>query len=171
MSGAHDPTASARILVGGIGYRNLRDMSAGPEIIERLRARPWPPTVQVEDLSFGAVHVLHWLQDRPPFDMAILVAAVARGRRPGAVTRSVWSTPPMSGEAVQEAIAEAVTGVIGLDTLLTVLGYFGALPPRLIVVEIEPRDDDWGPDFSPAVETALVEAVDIVQSEVDVVGR
>lgn len=156
-----------RILVAGLGYRNLRDMSAGPEIVERLRAQTWPDNVQVEDLSFGAIHVMHWLQDRPPFDVGVIVASAARGRTPGEVTRSVWKTPMLPAEAVQAAIAEAVTGVISLDTLLTVLGYFGVLPPRVVVVEIEPRDDDWGADFSPSVQKALSEAVAVVRAEVE----
>ena len=33
------PGSSRRVLVGGVGYRNLRDMSAGPELIDRLRAQ------------------------------------------------------------------------------------------------------------------------------------
>jgi hydrogenase maturation protease len=146
-------------------------MSAGPELIERLRKLQWPTSVEVEDLSFGAVHVLHWLQERKPFDALVLVAAVTRGRTPGSVTCSRWSAPPMTGEAVQEAIAEAVTGVISLDTLLTVLGYFEALPPHVAVIEIEPRDDDWGPDFSPLVQVALDEAVRMVETEVRALVR
>lgn len=154
------------MLVGGVGYRNLRDMSAGPELIERVRTLVWPDRVEVEDLSFGAVHVLHWLQEQDPFDALVLVAAVARGRRPGSVARVAWTTPLLSGEAVQEAIAEAVTGVLSLDTLLTVLGYFAALPPRVTLIEIEPRDDDWGPEFSPLVEAALDTAARLVEAEV-----
>jgi hydrogenase maturation protease len=141
-------------------------MSAGPELIERLRELDWPNGVEVEDLSFGAVHVLHWLQEHDPFDALVLIAAVARGRAPGAVTSSHWSAPPMTGEAVQEAVAEAVTGVLGLDTLLTVLGYFAVLPPRVNVIEVEPRDDDWGPEFSPLVRSALDDVVRLVQTEV-----
>ncbi|GAC1320324.1 MAG: hydrogenase maturation protease [Chloroflexota bacterium] len=156
-----------RVLVAGVGYRNLRDMSAGPELIERLRAREWASGVQIEDLSFGAVHVLHWLQERSPFDALILCASVARGRAPGSVTRVAWSAPPTTGEAVQAAIAEAVTGVISLDTLLTVLGYFAALPARVVVIEVEPRDDDWGAEFSPLVAAALEESVRVIISEVE----
>jgi hydrogenase maturation protease len=141
-------------------------MSAGPELIERLRALEWPASVDVEDLSFGAVHVLHWLQERPPFDSMVLIASIARGRLPGAVTRKAWSAPEVTGEAVQAAIAEAVTGVIGLDTLLTVLSYFAALPPKVILIEVEPQDEDWGSEFSPAVQSALDEAVRLVSVEV-----
>ena len=160
-----------RVLVGGVGYRNLRDMSAGPELIDRLRAHEWPPGVEVEDLSYGAVHVLHWLQEHPPFDAMVLFGAIARGRPPGTVTRAAWCAPPMTGEAVQEAIAEAVTGVIGLDTLLTVLAYFAVLPARLVVIEVEPLDDDWGPEFSSVVQAALDESVRLVAIEVHALFR
>ena len=159
-------SATGRILIAGVGYRNLRDMSTGPEAVERLRAYDWPTSVVVEDLSFGAIHVLHWLQEHGAFDAAVLVGSVARGRAPGTVTRTHWSSPTVAGEAVQEAIAEAVTGVIALDTLLTVLGYFAALPPRVVLIEIEPRDGNWGPEFSPLVQSALNEACGLVRAEV-----
>jgi len=155
--------SARRVLVGAVGYRNLRDMSAGPLLLDRLRELAWPPGVEVEDLSFGAVHVLHWLQERPPYDHAVLVAAVARGRSPGSVEYRDWIAPPIPAEAVQERIAEAVTGVIGLDTLLIVLAYFEALPPRVTLIEIEPLEDDWGPDLSPPVAEAIDEALRLVQ--------
>jgi hydrogenase maturation protease len=165
---SRQPSGARRVLVAGVGYRNLRDLSAGPILIDRLRTLAWPPGVDVEDLSFGAVHVLHWLEERPPFDAALLVAAVARGREPGSLTRSTWSTPQLPAEAVQERVAEAVTGVISLDTLLIVLGYFAALPPRVTIIEIEPLADEWGPALSSCVETALAEAERLVEHEVQV---
>lgn len=156
-----------KILVAGVGYRNLRDMSVGPVLLDRLRTREWPPEVQVEDLSFGAVHVMHWLQEQPqPFGAAVFIAAVRRGRPVGSVTRCNWSAPEISHELVQERIAEAVTGVISLDTLLVVLGYFEVLPPRVTLIEIEPRDDDWGPELSPPVEAAVAEAEQFILDEV-----
>jgi len=162
------PGTVRRILLAGVGYRNLRDMSAGPELVERLRQKlDWPAGVEIEDLSFGAVHVMHWLQERPAFDAAVLVAGVARGRPPGSVTCADWTAPAISAEEVQAAIAEAVTGVISLDTLLTVLGYFAVLPPRVVTVELEPRDDDWGPEFSPVVQEALNEAVHVIEMQVE----
>jgi hypothetical protein len=123
--------------------------------------------VEVEDLSFGAVHVLHWLQERPePYGAAVFVAGVKRGRPPGCVTRVEWRAPMLSAEAVQERIAEAVTGVISLDTLLIVLGYFEALPQRVTLIEIEPRDDEWGPELSEPVAAALGEAFRLIHAEV-----
>ena len=154
------------MLIAGVGYRNLRDLSIGPLLLDELRGREWPAGVQVEDLSFGAVHVLHWLQEQAPFDALVLVAGVKRDRQPGTVTRSVWRAPATTAEAVQESIAEAVTGVISLDTLLIVLGYFEALPERVTLIEIEPREDDWGPELSEPVAQAFAEAQRLVEREV-----
>src|SRR3990172_8276576 len=74
-----------RVLVGGVGYTNLRDLSAGPLLVERLACLDWPAGVDVEDLSAGAVHVLHALQAAEPYDAMILVAGVRRGDAPGTV--------------------------------------------------------------------------------------
>lgn len=160
----HDRTP--RVLVAGVGYSNLRDLSVGPALARRLQARDWPPGVQVEDLSFGGVHVLHWLQETPPFQAAVFITAAARGRPPGSVHRYPWAAPDVPAEEVQGRVAEAVTGIISLDTLLTVVGYFGGLPARVTVVEVEPRDEDWGQAFSPPVEAALDEVEAVVQREV-----
>jgi hypothetical protein len=34
------------------------------------------------------------------------------------------------------------------------------------VIELEPPDQDWAPDFSPVVQTALDEALPVVAAEV-----
>lgn len=160
--------SSRRVLVAGVGYTNLRDFSAGPALAERLRAQPWPAGVQVEDLSAGAIHVLHWLQQQdPPFGAAIFLAAVRRDRQPGSVSEYRWVAPRLAAEEVQERVAEAVTGVISLDSLLVVLGYFGALPEEVRVIEVEPRDHDWGPLLSPPVEAALVAVERLVRRHVE----
>ena len=159
-----------RILVAGVGYQNLRDMSVGPLLIERLRRREWPPGVQIEDLSLGAIAALHYLQLHPPFDAALFVGGESCPKgtdAPGTIRRYAWSPPPgADDEAVQDAVAEAVTGVISLPAMLLVIGHFGALPARTRVIEIEPRDVEWGPDFSPPVMQALEEAEEMVLQEV-----
>jgi len=160
-------TAVRRVLVAGVGYSNLRDLSVGPALVGRLRQRPWPAGVEVEDLSYGAIHVLHWLQEGPRLDALVLLGAAARGREPGSTHRYPWVAPPMTAEQVQERVAEAVTGVISLDGLLVVLGYFGALPPRVTIIEVEPRDDDWGPDFSDVVDRALDDVERLVEDEIE----
>ena len=152
-----------RVLVGGVGYRNLRDGSLGPYLVDLLAGRAGDG-IEVEDLSYGPVQIVHNLQDRPPYDRLVLVAAVARGRPPGALARYRWpGTLPPSDE-IQERVAEAVTGVISLDNLLIVCGALGGLPRDVVVVEVEPADEGWGEGFSPEVEARLPEVVEAVWS-------
>jgi len=155
-----------KVLVAGVGYTNLRDMSVGPLLAERLAAETWPVDVQVRDLGYGAVHVAHDLQDlqdTDPVERLVLFGAVARGRRAGSVTCYRWDGVLPDPDDIQAQVAEAVTGTISLDGLLIVGRQFGALPDDVVVVEVEPEDDSWGPACSPVVETALTEVAEVVR--------
>jgi len=153
-----------RVLVAGVGYRNLRDLSLGPLVIERFG--PSSDAVDVEDLSYGPIDVLFMLQRREPYAAAIFVTAVHRGRTPGTVTRSRWTAPEIAPAALQERVAEAVTGVISLDNLLHICAHFGALPADVILIEVEPTDDTWGEQLSSEGRSALESAVALARLEV-----
>ncbi len=151
-----------RVLVAGVGYTNLRDMSVGPLLVEQLAAETWPPDVEVRDLGYGAVHVAHDLQDlqdTAPFERLVLFGATVRGRPPGSVTCYRWDGVLPGPDDVQAQVAEAVTGTISLDGVLIVGRQLGALPDDIIVVEIEPADDSWGPAYSPVIEGVLPDVV------------
>jgi hydrogenase maturation protease len=154
------------VLVGGVGYTCLRDLSIGPLLVERLAARSWPEGVVVEDLSYGPIDVLFRLQGSPPFDAAIFVTAVGRGRAPGTLDRQPWRRPEETPDELQARIAEAVTGVVSLDNLLVILAHFGALPPRVTVLEVEPATDGWGTALSEAGMAALERAEAVVRDDV-----
>jgi hydrogenase maturation protease len=153
-----------RALIGGVGYSYLRDGSLGPVVAAALASETWPDGVTVEDLSYGPIAVMQRLQEAaPPLERLVLVGAVRRGRPPGTVTVYRWSGRlPGVGE-IQARIAEAVSGVISLDNLLVVLGFFEALPPEVLVVETEPEDEGWGEGFSRAVESARPHVLDAVR--------
>ena len=153
-----------RVLVAGVGYQNLRDLSVGPALVPILRDLPWAVPVEVDDLSFGPIAVTQRFQDRPgAYDQLVLVGATVRERPPGTVTIYRWRGEPRSPGEVQERVNEAVTGVISLDNLLIIADYFRALPPSVIVVEIEPEETSWGEEFSPRVEAALPRALRAVR--------
>lgn len=151
--------ASVRVLVAGVGYRNLRDHSAGVAVADRLEAAPWTPDVVVEDLSYNPIAVVQRLEDEPPeqrFRRAVLVAAVERaGRAPGTVAAYRWDGALPADEAIHRAVTEAVTGVIALDNTLVVTRHFGALPDDVVVVEIEPAAHEFGDTFSDVVDARL----------------
>lgn len=148
------------LLIGGVGYTYLGDLSFGPIVVERLRALEWPDTVAVEDVSYNPMTVMDWLRDDPQrFDRAIFVTAVERGREPGSLSTAAWTAAGHSTERVQEHVAEAVTGSIGLDNLLVIGTHFRLLPADTTVVELEPAAADWGQGLSLAAEQRASELV------------
>lgn len=152
-----------RVLVGGVGYRFLRDDSVGPYVTDLLAERA-SPAVEVEDLSYHPVGLAQNLEERPPYDRLVLVGAVRRGREPGAIEAYRWdrSLPPV--DEIQERVAEAVTGVISLENLLVVCGALGRLPDDVRVVEVEPTDEAWGDGFSPLMEERIPDVIEAVWS-------
>ncbi|MBA3270008.1 MAG: hypothetical protein H0T71_05805 [Acidobacteria bacterium] len=148
-----------RTLVGAIGYRYLRDHSVAFAVLERLAALDLGADVLLEDVSYNPIAVVQWLESLEPgttFDRVILVSGIERaGRVPGAVTIRTWDRVLPSNELIQEAIAEAVTGIISLDNTLVIAGYFRALPALVTLVEIEPVDHAFGAELSPAVAQAV----------------
>ena len=144
-----------RILVGGVGYRNLRDMSVGPLLIDRLQPLQWPAGVEIEDLSYGPIGIMHNLDDRAPYERMILIAGVKRDREPGNIYAYRWRHELPGPDEIQARVAEAVTGVISLDNLLIICSYFHKLPRDVFLIELEAIDDGWGETLTPGVERAL----------------
>src|SRR3972149_5082455 len=146
-----------RVLVGGVGYTNLRDLSAGPLLVERLACLDWPAGVDVEDLSAGAVPVLHALQAAEPYDAMILVAGVCRGDAPGTVRCAPYRPSRRSDDEIQGWGAEGGTGLVRLD----------APPPRWPPTGAGPRDGAGGRVASEPVQVALAAVETLVRREVE----
>ena len=52
-----------RTVIGGVGYRNLRDHSLGIVMSDELEPLASPPGLLIEDLCYGPVAVGQWLLD------------------------------------------------------------------------------------------------------------
>ncbi len=153
-----------RVFIGAVGYTNLRDLSVGLAVLEHLKRLEWPAGVEIDDLGPGGpIAAVHRFRDVPPYDRVILVGAVGRARQPGQMYCYRWDGRLPDREEIQVRVAEGVTGVISLDNLLIVGGYFGIWPPGIVVVEIEPRDEDWGSEFSEPVHAAISPTIQAVQ--------
>lgn len=154
-----------RVIVAGVGYRNLRDHSIGVAVADRLLDRAWGHDVVVEDLSYNPIAVGQRLEDEPlemRFTRAVVVAAVERGNRPpGAVTAYRWDGVLPGEEEIQRAVTEAVTGVIALDNTLVVTRHFGGLPDEVVVIEVEPAVQEFGEDFSEPVARVVDEVCEL----------
>ncbi len=158
------PSALPPTLVGGVGYHDLCDFSAGARVVEALATETWPTGVVVEDLGYGPVKVVHRLQDEVrPFERLIVAGAVRRGRAAGHVEAYRWDGSLPAAEEIQDRVAEAVTGVVGLDNLLIVVGALGPLPAEVAVIEIEPLREQIGSTLTPPVAAAVDAAARIAR--------
>ena len=169
MRAAWTTTAvSVRVIVAGVGYRNLRDHSVGVEVADRLETETWPDGVVVEDLSYNPIAVIQRLEDEPAdrrFQRAVVVAAVERsGRAAGTVAAYRWDGVLPVDEEIHRAVTEAVTGVIALDNTLVVTRHFGALPDEVVVVEVEPAVHEFGDTFSEVVGRQLETVCQLIRT-------
>jgi hydrogenase maturation protease len=162
---------TAKILIAGVGYRNLCDMSLGPVLVDRLGQDAWPHGVEVEDLSYGPIGVMHSLDERGPYERIIFIAGVRRNRQPGGIYVYRWGHQLPPAEEVQARVAEAITGVISLDNLLIIATYFGKLPRDVIVIEVEAADEGWGEGFTPDVEAVIPQVIEKVRYHLTSSGK
>ena len=100
--------ATTRTVIGGVGYRNLRDHSLGIVMSDELEPYARPPELLIEDLCYGPVAVGQWLLDEAlvaPITRAVFVTAVARedGRPPGTISASRWDRVLPSDEEIPRA--------------------------------------------------------------------
>lgn len=147
-----------RTLIAGVGYHNLSDLSVGPLVAAQLRQETWPEQVEVDDLSYGPVAVVHhFAEASPPYRRLVLIGAADRGGKTARVRCYRWDGVLPGPEEVQARVAEAVTGVIDLDNLLIVTQQFGALPDEVFVIEVQPEVTQFGLEPSPAVAALLPE--------------
>ena len=147
-----------RTLIAGVGYSNLSDLSVGPIVAAQLRRETWPAHVEVDDLSYGPIAVVHrFAEASPPYRRLVLVGAADRGRKAPLVRCYRWEGVLPPAEEIQARVAEAVTGVIDLDNLLVVAQQFRALPEEVFVIEIQPVVTQFGLEPSPVVAALLPE--------------
>ena len=151
-----------RTVIGGVGYRNLRDHSLGIVMSDELEALANPPGLLVEDLCYGPVAVAQWFLDEAreaPITRAVFITAIARedGRAPGTISAYRWDHLLPSDDEIQRCVVDAVTGVILLDNTLIVVEWMGALPDETFVIEVEPLEHAFGDEMSPSVAAAYAE--------------
>lgn len=149
--------SASRVLIAGVGQPWMRDLAFGCHVVRRLQGVDAPSGIDVLDLSFGAVAAVQLLRDQP-YRRAVFVTARAGGRPPGRLYERQGKTLPLRADEVQARIADALMGSVSLDTLLVVWSHFGAFPPEVRVIEVEPTDESWGPDLSPQVDRLVERA-------------
>jgi len=116
--------------------------------------------VEVEDLSYGPIAIMHSLDERQPYDRMVFVAGAKRGGEPGRISRYQWQGQLPNEDEIHQRVTEAATGVIDLENLLIVATYFKKLPADVLVFEVEAADDSFGEEMTPTVERVIPELIE-----------
>ena len=129
----------ARTVIGIVGYcQFVRGYVLGPELMERLRATPWPEHIEIREMNWGPIAIVQDLQaSGEKFDRVVLVGAGDRGLAPGTVTCRRWTGRVHDTLSVQRRVFEAVTGVVNMDNLLVIGAHFGVWPDELFSVDVQ----------------------------------
>ena len=147
---------SPRVLMAGVGNVLLGDDGFGVEVVRLLRAGglPTPERVRIVDYGIRALHLAYELCE--PYDLVILVDAMARGAPPGSLCVLAADVDDLSEGVLPDAHDLHPATVIRLALAL------GASLDGMRVVGCEPESVAEGIGLSPAVGRAVPEAVRVV---------
>ncbi len=144
-----------RIFVVGVGNIFLGDDGFGVEVATRMRRRPIPDGVRVEDYGIRGVHLAYALLEGS-FDLVILVDTLDVGGEPGSI--SIFE-PELGGmgDVLPDAHDLDPASVMGL------LAGLGGSVGRMLVVGCQPSALAEEMGLSPPVEAAVEEAIRVVE--------
>lgn len=145
---------TARVFVVGVGNIFLGDDGFGVEVAARMRSRPIPEGVRVEDFGIRGVHLAYELLDG--YDLVILVDTVDLGEAPGTIT-VLEPEPDTAGEVAPDAHDLDPVSVMGLLTDL------GGSVGRMLVVGCQPADVGEQMGLTAPVAAAVDDAIALVE--------
>jgi len=160
---------SKRVLVAGVGNIFLGDDGFGVEVVKRLAGRELPEGVEVKDFGIKGMDLAYALHD--DYEVVIFVDATPRGEKPGTVYLL---------EPEVEEDGEVTLDTHGMDPVKVIkfARALGARPNRTLVVGCEPQVvltgehyDEMLMELSEPVRAAVEEAVKLVESLVEEIGR
>jgi hydrogenase maturation protease len=146
--------STPRIFVVGVGNIFLGDDGFGVEVATRMRRRPVPDGVRVDDFGIRGVHLAYALLEG--YDLVILVDTISLGEKPGTIT-VIEPDADSVGEVLPDAHDLDPVAVMGLLTDL------GGSVGRMLVVGCEPADIEEQMGLSEPVAAAVEDAIRVVE--------
>ena len=143
----------------------MSDMSLGPILAEQFKQMDLPDNISIDDdFNFGPIAIVQRFQATPNLcERIVFFSAVVHDYEPGTIAAYRWQGIKQPVEEVQQHVNEAVTGVVSLENLLVIGEHFGIWPNEVFVVEVEPKINQWGEEFSDAVSDQLNNIIAIVR--------
>jgi hydrogenase maturation protease len=146
----------SRTLVIGVGNPLRGDDAAGLHVARRLAARG---VEGVHEASGETASLMGLWQGAA----CVLLADAARsGADPGTVTRL-----DASSQALPAAFLHCSTHAFGVAEAVELARSLGSLPPRILIFGIEGVSFEHGAPLSPAVETGVRKAVEMIETEMN----
>jgi hydrogenase maturation protease len=148
-----------KTLIAGIGNVFFSDDGFGPAVIRLLGARPFGHNVRVRDFGIAGMHLA--LEMLEPYDLIILVDAIARDERPGTAFVLEPETE-QGGMPAADAHAMDVRAVLALYQRLR-QDMEPTHAPKILIVGCVPECIDEGMELSQAVRMALPRCAQLVR--------
>ena len=152
------------VLIAGVGHLWLRDLSLGPLVVSRLKSLKLPEDVEADDLSHNPIAAFHRISEKR-YDKIIFVGAMKRGREKGTVYKYKPGVKLNNEVEIQDRVSESMMGTTNLDDILIISRFYGALPEDTVAIEVEPEDDSWGDELTPAIHGVVDKIVEMVLEE------
>jgi hydrogenase maturation protease len=158
---------NVRVLIAGIGNIFLGDDGFGVEVAQRLARCELPPEVRVVDFGIRGLDLVYALQDG--YDSTILIDAFPHGKAPGTVSivepnlNDLGVGGPDQGKFVEPHAMNPMN-------VLQMAKAMKAPLEHILLIGCEPAylgGDDGHMGLSEPVETAVIEAMKIVQNLVE----
>ncbi len=155
-----------KILIGTIGYHNLRNHSIGPHIFPSLQKMDWPLGIEVDEMNWGPIAIVQKFQSlETPYDKVIFICAIERlGRKIGEITLFKWMGKLPDGEELQARIGDAVTGVISVENLLIIGEHFQIWPKDCYLVDMEPGPEQAGHELTLKMEMKIPSLINTIKA-------
>lgn len=156
----------SKVLIGTIGYHNLRNHSVGPVLLQHLQNQVSTAETDIEEMNWGPIAIVQKFQAmQTPYEKVILLGAVQReGRKIGDIDVFRWVGTLPSEQMIQRCIGDAVTGVISVQNLLVIGEYFKIWPHDTLLVDVEPGIEQAGPELTEEMQVAVPEIIQTIKN-------
>lgn len=141
------------VLVAGVGNIFLGDDAFGVEVVQRLAQRELPAHVRVIDFGIRSYDLAYALME--PWELTILVDAVARGEAPGTLCTIEPELPPAEAPAFN-VDAHSMDPV----SVLQLVSALGGKVGRMLVIGCEPEKIDMDESGTTGLSTPVLAAVE-----------
>jgi hydrogenase maturation protease len=146
-------SANRRVLIAGVGNVFCGDDGFGCAAVRQLARGPIPSGVTVIDFGIRSVHFAFELLE--PFDLVIILDAIAKGGTPG----TLYLIEPDDDATRPAGNAHAMD----VGAALAMAREMGAKPGRLLFVGCEPCDVSERFGLSAPVQSVIPSAIELVR--------